>query len=78
VVGQLAGVKPVARAAWGLVRHYRGPLLTAGGVGVAIGLAAFWAGPWLGAAAGWVGGFATTLAVQARNSIRSLLTTSSA
>lgn len=77
VVGQLARVKPMARAARNLVHHFRAPLLAACGVGVVIGLAAYCAGPWLGAAAGWVGGFFATLAVQARNSLRGLLLTAS-
>jgi len=35
------------------------------GIGMAIGLAAWLAGPWLSALAGGIGGFTTTLAVQA-------------
>jgi proton glutamate symport protein len=42
-----------------------------------IGLAAYCAGPWLGAVGGRVGGFFATLVVQARNSIRGLLLTAS-
>jgi hypothetical protein len=48
------------------VRHFRMHLLTALGVGIAAGTAAYFAGPWLAAAVSATGGFATTLAVQAR------------
>ena len=53
VLGQVTGLKPAARAAWGLASHYRLQLLAACGVGGVIGLTALWTGPWLGAAAGW-------------------------
>ena len=71
-LGQAAGVKPVARAAWQLAKKFKGRVLAACGVGVVAGVVTLWAGPWLGVAAAWVGGFATTLAVQARNALRNL------
>ena len=72
-LGRAAEAKPVARSAWGLFQRFKGRLLTACGVGVVIGLAAYNAGPSLNAAAGWLGGFVATLAVQARDSLRRLL-----
>ena len=42
-----------------------GPLRNAAGVGVALGVTAYLAGPWFAAAAGWLAGFAATLGVQA-------------
>jgi hypothetical protein len=74
VVGQAAGVKTVARAGWQLAKRVKGRLLLACGVGVAAGAVTFWAGPWLGAAVAWAGGFVATLAVQARNGLRRLVT----
>jgi hypothetical protein len=47
-----------------LLRRCRGPLLAAVAAGFVTGLAAWLAGPWLAAAAGGVGGFTTTLALQ--------------
>src|SRR5262249_34137975 len=49
------------------------PGTNAGGVGVALGVAAYLAGPWFAAAAGWLAGFATTLDVQAAVAFRRLL-----
>ena len=48
-----------------------------GGVGVALGVAAYPAGPRFAAAAGWLAGFATTLGVQAAVAFRRLLALSS-
>jgi hypothetical protein len=73
VLGQAAGVKAVARAGWHLARRFGGRLLVACGVGVAAGAVTFWAGPWVGAGIAWAGGFAATLAVQARDGLRRLL-----
>jgi hypothetical protein len=72
VLGQVAGVKTVARAAWGLTKKFKGRVLAACGVGVAAGVVTYLAGPWLGVAAGWLSGFAVSLAVQARNALRQL------
>jgi hypothetical protein len=47
-----------------VVRHVKAQLLTALGVGCLAGTAVYLAGPWLAVAAGGVGGFATTSAVQ--------------
>jgi hypothetical protein len=47
------------------VRHYKMQMLTAAGVGMAVGTAAYFAGPWLAAGVSAIGGVATTLAVQA-------------
>jgi hypothetical protein len=73
VVGQAAGVKTLARAGWQLARRFGGRLLLACGVGVAAGAVTFWAGPWVGAAVAWLGGFVATWAVQARDGLRRLL-----
>jgi hypothetical protein len=56
-----------ARSAWlrlRLLRHFRGQLLLAVGVGVAAGVAAFLAAPWLAAALSALGGFMTAIVVQ--------------
>ena len=45
----------------------------AAGVGVAVGVTAYLAGPWFAAAAGWLAGFAATLGVQAGLAFRRLL-----
>jgi hypothetical protein len=73
VLGQAAGVKTLARAAWQLARRFKGRLLAACGVGFAAGAVTFWAGPWVGAGIAWLGGFVATSAVQARNGLRRLL-----
>ena len=73
VLGQLAGATRGVRAAWQLTWRFKGRVLAACGVGVAAGIVTLWAGPWLGVAAAWVGGFVTTLAVQGRNALRRLL-----
>ena len=57
----------------GVVRRYRQPLLLALGVGGALALAAFFAGPWVAAAASWLAGFAAALAAQAVLALRRLL-----
>ena len=48
-----------------VVRQFKGQLLIALGVGVVAGTAVYFGGPYVAAVAGWLGGFATTLAVQA-------------
>jgi len=48
-----------------MVRHIKAPLLLAVGVGTVSGFAAYFAGPWMAVGLGWLGGFATTLAVHA-------------
>ena len=72
VVGRVAGVKTMARAAWQLAKQFKGRVLAAGGVGVAAGAATLLAAPWLGVAAASVVGFCGTLAVKARNALRGL------
>ena len=72
VVGQVVGIKPLARAAWGLTKTFKGHVLAACGIGVAAGVITYLAGPWLGIAAGWLSGFTVSLAVQARNALRKL------
>ena len=56
-----------------LVRRFRRPVLVALGVGSAAGVLAYFAGPWAAAAAGWLSGFVTTLAIQAGVALRKLL-----
>jgi hypothetical protein len=58
---------------WQLLRRFRGQVLLAMGVGAAAGVGAYLAGPWLAAGAAWLGGFATTLAVQAGLALRRAL-----
>jgi hypothetical protein len=72
LAGQTAGVKAVARSGWRLASRFKGRVLAACGVGVAAGVVTYVAGPWLGIAAGWLSGFAVSLAVQARNALRRL------
>jgi hypothetical protein len=48
-----------------VVRHFKVQLLNALAVGVAAGMTAYFAGPWLAAGVSAAGGFATTLAVHA-------------
>jgi hypothetical protein len=72
VAGQVAGIKTVARGAWGLTKKFKGRVLAACGVGVAAGTATLLAAPWLGVAAASVVGFCGTLAVKARNALRGL------
>ena len=62
-----------AKACCRLVRPHTRPLLLAAGVGVALGVTAYLAGPWFAAAAGWLAGFVTTLGVQAAVAFRRLL-----
>ena len=68
--GVLAGK---VKACAPLARPHARPLLLAAGVGVALGVAAYLAGPWFAAAAGWLAGFAATLGVQAAVAFRRLL-----
>jgi hypothetical protein len=56
-----------------LARRFRRPVLLALGVGSAAGVLAYFSGPWAAAAAGWLSGFVTTLAVQAGVALRKLL-----
>jgi hypothetical protein len=72
VAWQAAGVKAVARAAWGLTKKFKVRVLVACGIGVAAGAATLLAAPWLGVAAASVVGFCGTLAVKARNALRGL------
>lgn len=58
-----------------LLACYRNQLLVAAGVGMTVAAAAYLAGPWLAAAFSGIGGFATTLAVQAVIACRRLLAT---
>ena len=56
-----------------LLRPFRMPILIALSIGVIAGVAAYFAGPWLSAVASGLGGFATTLAVQAGLWLRRML-----
>jgi hypothetical protein len=56
-----------------LARPHTRPLLLAAGVGVALGVTAYLAGPWFAAGAGWLAGFVTTLGVQAAVAFRRFL-----
>jgi hypothetical protein len=60
-------VQKAGQAVWlrlWLLRHFRGQLLLAVGVGVAAGVAAFVAAPWLAALLSGLGGFMTAIVVQ--------------
>ena len=57
------------------VRHFRTQFLTALAIGVVLGVAAYFAAPWLAAAASGVGGFATTVMVQAGLCLRHMRAT---
>jgi len=64
---QYERVQKFAKATWVrllVLRHFRGQLLLALGVGVAAGVAAFLAAPWLAALLSGLGGFMTAVAVQ--------------
>ena len=56
-----------------LAARFRRPVLVALGVGSAAGVLAYFSGPWAAAAAGWLSGFVTTLAVQAGVALRQVL-----
>ena len=56
-----------------LARQFRRPVLVALGVGSAASILAYFSGPWAAAAAGWLSGFVTTLAVQAGVALRRVL-----
>src|SRR5262249_21488830 len=62
-----------AKACCRLVRPHTRPLLLAAGVGVAVGVTAYLAGPWFAAVAGWLAGFTATLGVQTALAFRRLL-----
>src|SRR5262249_48623740 len=55
---------------WRLTRQFGVPVVTAAVVATAVGTGAYFAGPYVGAAAAWLGGFVCTLAVQAALAIR--------
>jgi hypothetical protein len=66
---QASGLLQQAR----LLGRFRNQMLVAAGIGMTVGVMAYMAGPWLSAAAGGVGGFAASLAVQLGLSLRRLL-----
>jgi hypothetical protein len=60
-------VRKAGQAVWlrlRLLRHFRSQLLLALGVGVAAGVVAFLAAPWLAALLSGLGGFMTAVVVQ--------------
>src|SRR5262245_51673987 len=60
-------VQKTGQAVWlrlRFLRHFRGQLLLAAGVGVVAGVAAFLAAPWLAAVLSGLGGFMTAIVVQ--------------
>jgi hypothetical protein len=65
VVGNVANALSAAKRPWQTIRQFRFPLLTALGVGIAVGVLAFCGGPFIAAVTGWIAGFVTTLAAQA-------------
>ena len=73
----LGGARRIVAATRDRVRtvaRFKVPLLLAVGVGTTVGIGAYFAGPCVAAAAGWVAGFATSLALQAWAALRRMLT----
>jgi hypothetical protein len=71
----LGRARQVASAAWNgvsVLRPFYGQLLVALGVGAAAGVGAYFAGPYVAAAAGWLAGVLSSLAVQAGIAFRRL------
>jgi hypothetical protein len=68
-----AGCKLFLHRCWSIAAHNKRRVCTAFGVGLAVGVVVYLAGPWLGAFVGWVGGFAATLVVQARDGLKRLV-----
>ena len=56
-----------------MLAHFRNQVLVAVGVGMTVGAAAYFAGPWLGAAASGIGGFAGALSLQLGMAFRRVL-----
>jgi hypothetical protein len=73
VLGSARRAAAATRDRLGVVARFKVPLLLAVGMGTAVGVGAYFAGPWLAAAAGWVAGFATSLALQAWSALRRTL-----
>ena len=57
---------------WRLLRPFKYQILLALGIGVTIGVGVWYGGPWIGAVASGIGGFATALSVQAGLWVRKL------
>jgi hypothetical protein len=57
-----------------VIRPFKYQILTALGIGLLVAIAAWYAEPWLAAIAGGIGGFVTSLAVQAGLWLRKVLT----
>lgn len=55
-----------------IVRRFKWQLLTALGIGAVVGVSVYFAGPSVAALAGWLGGFATTVALQAGMALKKL------
>ena len=55
-----------------IVWHFKRQLLIALGIGSLVGAGVYFGGPYAAAVAGWLGGFMTTVAVQARMALRKL------
>ena len=68
------------RSAWRMysevLRPFRSQLLTALGVGLVVAVVVWYAGPWLAALVGGIGGFVISLAVQASLWLRQILAAS--
>jgi hypothetical protein len=58
---------------WQLLRRFQGQTLVAVAIGTGTGVAAYFAGPWLATGAAWLGGFASTVAIQAALALRRAL-----
>jgi hypothetical protein len=71
-ISAVAGCLPLVRTGWDIASRHKRRVLAACGIGVVVSLGVYFAGPWLGAIAGWVGGFMATLAVQARQALKRL------
>jgi hypothetical protein len=72
----LGGARRIVAATRDRVRtvaRFKVPLLLAVGVGTTVGIGAYFAGPCVAAAVGWLAGFATSLALQAWAALRRTL-----
>jgi hypothetical protein len=73
VMGGVRRAATAARDRASTVARFKVSLLLAIGVGTAVGIGAYFAGPWAAAGAGWLAGFATSLALQAWATLRRAL-----
>jgi hypothetical protein len=73
VAGKAGAAAGKVRGYWRTARYFRAPVVAGLAVGTVAGVVAYFGGPYLAAAAGWLAGFTTTLSVQAGIWLRRLL-----